>query len=126
MNVRLTASFYSKQSSSSLTLDSVSVRGIGRDSLLYENETLSELELFLNPTSDTTRFLISIQQDGALYTDTLTFHHTNTVWFQSLECGYMVFNHLQSCSHEGSIFDSVVIEDSTVNNNDSEHVRIYF
>jgi hypothetical protein len=129
MSVKLYANFYTVNLSGkdiAVQLDSMTVRGVGSDSILYKDKTLSGFELDLNPNALETQFLVTTQQNGYLYTDTLILHHHNKPWFQSMECGCRVFNTLDGCRVGGSIFKSAAIKDSSVINLKSEHVRLYF
>lgn len=127
MSVKLYANFYtvnSKNKQVAVQVDSMTVKGIGSDSILYTNKTLSGLELDLNPNATKTQFLIVAIQDGYAFKDTLTLYHHNKPWFQSMECGCRVFSTLDSCTVGGHIFKSVTVADSSVINLKAEHVRL--
>jgi hypothetical protein len=128
MSVRLYANFYTIDTDDgevAVSVDSLSVWGVGTDSLLYDNADESGLELILNPNSQQTQYVVAAVQDGYIFVDTLTFDHTNEPWFQSMECGCRVFSTLTGCRTKGIIFQSAVIADSSVNNLESEHVKLY-
>lgn len=126
MNVRLNAQFYVLQDGEevAVTVDSLSVWGVGVDSLLYNNVRTGTIKLILNPKSDTTQYAIAATQNNIVYLDTLTFVHTNNPWFQSLECGCMVFSKLKGVQMGGHIVKSASITDSSVINLDTEHVKL--
>lgn len=127
MSVKLYANFYtvnSKGKEVAVQVDSVTVRGIGSDSILYKNKTLSGFELDLNPNATQSQFLVTTIQEGYLFVDTLTLVHHNKPWFQSMECGCRVFSTLEACRVNGVIFQSATIADSAVINLKSEHVRL--
>lgn len=127
MKVHLYANLYAVSGSKdvSIKLDSVTVQGVGVDSLLYQNATTGSLELPLNPNSDRTQFVVTVQQSGITYTDTLTFLHSNEPWFESPECGCRVNSTLKGCRVTGTIFGGYRIQDSLVTNYATEHVRLY-
>lgn len=128
MSVKLHANFYtinSKNKAVAVQLDSMYVKGVGSDSILYANKTLTGFELDLNPNASQTQFLVVTQQDGYLFQDTLTLIHQNAPWFQSMECGCRVFSTLSGCRVSGVIFQSAVITDSSVINLKSEHVQLF-
>lgn len=128
MSVKLYANFYtinSKGKAVAVQVDSMTVKGVGSDSILYKNKTLSGFVLDLNTNATETQFLITTQQNGYLFVDTLTLKHQNAPWFQSMECGCRVFSTLNSCRVSGIIFKSAVIADSAVINLKSEHVRLF-
>lgn len=127
MSVKLYANFYTLNNKGvevAVQVDSMSVQGIGSDSILYKNKTISKLELDLNPNATETQFLVTAMQNGHLFVDTLTLLHHNKPWFQSMECGCRVFSTLDACRVGGIIFKSATIADSAVINLKSEHVRI--
>lgn len=128
MSVKLYANFYTinlKGNAVAVQVDSFTVKGVGSDSILYKNKTLSGFELDLNPNTAETQFLVTTQQNGFLFVDTLTLVHSNAPWFQSMECGCRVFSTLKGCRVNGVIFKSAVIADSAVINLKSEHVRLF-
>jgi hypothetical protein len=127
MSVKLHANFYSVNSKGkevAVQVDSMTVKGVGSDSILYKNKTLSGFVLDLNPNTTETQFLVTTVQNGYLFVDTLTFEHHNKPWFQSMECGCRVFSTLSACRVAGVIFQSAVIKDSSVINLTSENVRL--
>jgi len=128
MSVKLYANFYTVNLSGKtipVQLDSMTVKGVGSDSILYKNKTLSGFVLDLKPNALQTQFLVTTQQNGYIFTDTLTLEHHNKPWFQSMECGCRVFSTLDACRVGGFIFKSATIKDSAVINLKSEHVRLY-
>jgi len=127
MSVKLYANFYtinSKGKTVAVQVDSMTVKGVGSDSIIYKNKTLSGFVLDLNTNAMQTQFLVTTQQKGYLFVDTLTLEHQNAPWFQSMECGCRVFSTLKGCRVGGVIFQSAVIADSAVINLKSEHVRL--
>lgn len=120
--VKMYGSFYSLDSKKALELDSITVWGVGSDSLIYDNATLSELALDLNPKAQETKYVIQAKAGGYLFTDTLSLKYTNQPWFQSMECGCMVFSTLESCETTGTIFQSVTILDPKIINQKKKHV----
>lgn len=127
MSVKLYANFYTVNSKGvevAVQVDSMTVQGVGSDSILYKNKTISSLALDLNPTATETQFLVKAVQNGYVFVDTLTLMHHNKPWFQSMECGCRVFSTLDACRVSGIIFKSATIADSAVTNKKVEHVRI--
>jgi hypothetical protein len=121
-DVKVNCSFYSLDTKKAVSLDSVTVWGVGSDSIIYDNSTLSEIALELNPKSNETKYVFQAVAEGYTFRDTLTFKHTNKPWFQSMDCGCMVFSTLDTCLTTGSIFQSVTIVNHEVINYDTEHV----
>lgn len=120
--VKVNCSFFHLEENKAVSIDSVTVWGVGSDSIIYKNKTLGKMALELNPESNETKYVFQAVGDGHTFTDTLTFKHTNRPWFQSMECGCMVFSTLDTCLTTGSIFQSVKIVDHEVINIAIEHV----
>jgi hypothetical protein len=119
MDVKVYCSFYSLDSLAAVSFDSVTVWGVGSDSMIYKKETLSELALELNPKAQETQYVFQAKSG---LKDTISFYHTNQPWFQSMDCGCMVFSTLDSCKTTGSIFNKATILDSKIINKKTEHV----
>ncbi len=127
MSVKLYANFYTVNSKGvevAVQVDSMTVKGVGSDSIIYKNKTLKGFELDLNPNATESQFLVTTLQNGYLFKDTLTLVYHNKPWFQSMECGCRVFSTLDACRVGGIIFQSSTIKDSSVINLKSEHVRL--
>jgi len=125
-SVKVYCTLHSLLQNKDVKMDSISVWGAGSDSLVYNNESLSELELDLNPNAQETKYVVQIKTDGNLYKDTLSLKHTNQPWFQSMECGCMVFSTLDTCLTTGTIFQSANIVNHQVNNQQTENVVLNF
>lgn len=124
MDVKVYCSLYSLTLNKAVGIDSVSVWGAGSDSLVCDNDTVSELALELNPNLQKTQYVIQATQNGHIFTDTLSFYHKNKPWFESMECGCMVFSTLDSCKTTGTIFQSAVILDPDIINIKTKHVTL--
>jgi len=127
-DVKVYCNFYSLDSAFAVKFDSVSVWGVGSDSLIYKDKTVNEIGLELNPKAQETQYVIQIKAKGSniYFKDTISLYHTNQPWFQSMDCGCMVFSTLNSCKTTGSIFQSATILDSTIINKKTEHVVLNF
>ena len=125
MDVKVYCSFYSQTLKEAVQIDSVTVWGLGSDSLIYDNETVSELALELNPKVQKTEYVVQAINSGYLYKDTLTLKYVNQPWFQSMECGCMVFSTLESFETTGEIFQSATILNPKIINQKTEHVVLH-
>jgi len=123
-DVKVYCSFYQVDSLRAVGFDSVKVWGVGSDSLIYNNDSTNELALELNRKAQITQYVFQVKAQKTTYyfTDTITLYHTNQPWFQSIDCGCMVFSTLDSCKTTGSIFKSTKILDSKIINTKKEHV----
>lgn len=135
-NARLKVGFYTavfnsstgKYTSSSLTIDSLTVNGIDSlgnivDSILYNNsKNLSVIKLPLNKFSNESKFIIRFNDS---IQDTLTVFHTNYDQYLSFECG-IIRNHLiDTVLITNHFVDSVKIEEHNVSTIDAEHLQIF-
>jgi len=125
MEVQVHCNFYRSSDKVAISVDSVSVWGVGSDSLICSNETLSQLALDLDPKKEETQYVIQAKQNGYTFNDTLSLFHKNQPWFQSMECGCMVFSTLDSCKTKGSIIQSTAIVNPKINNNQTENVNLF-
>lgn len=123
--VKVYCDFYRLSDNKAVTIDSVSVWGVGSDSLFYNKKKLSELALDLNPNAQETQYVVQVIQNGHQFVDTLSIAHTNQPWFQSMECGCLVFSTLDTCLTTKSIFQSATILNPKIINKKSKHVILY-
>jgi hypothetical protein len=124
-DVKVYCQFYSDSLQSTVSLNKVSVWGVGSDSLIYNSATSTELALELNPDSTTTRFVVSAQTDTSDITDTLTFIYHNKAWFVSMDCNCLTFSTIDTCFNTGSLFTSINILVRTVDNTEKTHVVLH-
>jgi len=121
-DVKVACSFYQTDLSKSVSLPGLSVWGLGKDSLLYNNQTESKIELELNPNASISRYVVKMATNNGTFYDTLTFYYTSGTWFQSMDCDCMTFSTLDSCTTTGTIFPSVTLKQPLVNNTKTTHV----
>jgi hypothetical protein len=106
-----------------ITMDSVWVKGVGIDSILYNNtKSVSQLSLPLQENKSISRFVI---RNNATY-DTLTCYQTNIKQFISLECGCEVNFQLDSVKTTKHLIKSVQIVQKNVTNQSIENIQIFF
>ncbi|MCK9301041.1 MAG: DUF6452 family protein [Bacteroidales bacterium] len=118
--------FYSSETDKAGSIENVSVRGLGKDSLIYDSKTLSKFALPLRSDAQESVFIIEIEQSSTLFRDSLRLAHSNNEWFISMECGCIVLHTLLEARPGGAGFiDSVRIVDSEIKNALTEHVKIY-
>ena len=139
-NVELGATFYhvSKNmttgavSKSSLTVDSVTVKGLSYDSInnkyyyidsiLYnKSKSINNVYLPLHKFTNTTKY--EVQFNSTI--DTVTILHTNSVQYLSLECGCMKVHSLDTVLTTNHFIDSVRIINHNVKTNNAENLRIF-
>ena len=98
----------------------VTIRGIGIDSILYKDSTLTGLILPLS-ANDTTIFLISFDSVN----DTITFIHETSMEYVSMESGFYNEYKLQSIDFTQNRIDSILITDSLVTKTWHENIKLY-
>ncbi len=106
-----------------LTIDSLTVRGLGSDSLIYNNsKKIKSIKLPLRIGSNETAFELRINN----ITDTLYFQHSNNnQYFISLECGCIVTHEILRASTTAHYLDSIIINNKDVNNIETTHIQIF-
>jgi len=124
-DVKVYCSFYSISKGAAVSLDSLSVWGVGSDSLIYKKQTISQLALELNPNSTKTQYVVQSKTGNYVFTDTLTFIHTNKPWYESKDCDCMVFSTLDTCLTTGGIFQYATIPDHNIINYEKTHVVLH-
>jgi len=105
------------------TIDSIWVRGLGLDSLIYKNKKSEKLiRIPLNSTLDHTDYIIRFNDK----TDTISiFHQNNDKYYLSLECGCIVAHTIDEVVSTRHYIDSVSIVYPEINNTSIENVQIY-
>lgn len=107
----------------SSTTEKMTIKGLDNDSLLYNDQSLSSFDLPLRVLEPTSSFVL---QRGILGTDTIVIFHENTNNFISLECGCFVYHTIKETATTTHQIDSVVIENTYVQNVSEKHLRIYY
>ncbi len=104
-----------------VAFDSLSVWGIGSDSVLYNNaKNVSSLSLPLRPDANITQFYIMIGD----WSDGLTIYHTPTPYFVSMACGCFVYHTIDSVEVKGTIFHHAELLNAAVQNVEQENIRL--
>lgn len=120
----LQVGFYSTRTHADTILTNVSARGLGSDSLLYDEVTANGLYLNLNMHSDSTSFVIRTQTlEDQLH---ITYHRSLKP--VSGAGGITMEMYIDSVSHSGTsgFIDSVAIVNHGVNYNEGfENVQIF-
>lgn len=119
---------------STLSVDSLTVRGIKRDtvtgkeflvdSLIYKNKkSVSKIFLPLNKSKSVTESKFTVRFNNTI--DTVTIFHTNYDEYLSLECGCIKIHSIDTVSTTNHFIDSVRIVIHNVNTTNAEHIHIY-
>ena len=119
---------------STLTIDSLTVQGIKRDtitgkeflvdSLIYNNKkSISKIFLPLNKSKSANESKFAVKFNNTI--DTVTIFHTNYDDYLSLECGCIKTHSIDTVSTTNHFIDSVRIVIHNVNTTNAEHIHIY-
>jgi len=108
------------------TLDSLTVTALGTDSVIINRDlNVHKISLPLRFTNETTSFVFHYTRTSR---DTITFEHTNTPYFLSLECGYetqqVLTGNFRYAPYSRAI-DSIAIINLQANTNGKENVEFY-
>lgn len=125
------AGFYSYSTLKAITVDKITVGGVGapNDSVLIYNGSTQQIYLPFRPLQDTTAYYIHYNTKGiddASLNDTLRFAYRRSPYFASEECGAMYRYVVTSFDATRHLIDSVALVDSVITNIDRETIRIYF
>ena len=105
-----------------ISLGTLSVQGIGTDSLLYNNSIdINSIKAPLNPFAETSQFQF-IMGD---ITDTITINYKNKVEVLSLECGSIRTHTIESAQTTGHFIDSITILTPNVNTTHVENLKLH-
>lgn len=98
----------------------VSIRGIGLETYLFKDTSLSVLNLPLSANNKSS-FLISFDS----ISDTITFTHETSMKYASMETGFYNEYKLQSINFTKNRIDSIQIKDSLVTKTWHENIKLY-
>ncbi len=108
--------------SSFTTWDSITVQGVGSDSVLYDNEkSVSKLLVPLRIDKNVTAYALTWRGK----TDTLYMWHDNTQRFISMACGCVVYHTIESVAGRSVWMDSLKLVNSAVENIEQDNVQVY-
>ena len=102
----------------------VSLMVNGKDSLFINHKTDAEevsLPMSYTQSIDTVIFLY---EDGLR--DSLYITHSNEPYYQSMECGTLMFHSINDVQHTNVWVDSAAIKNTNVNFKGNENIKIYF
>lgn len=125
------AGFYSSQTKKAITIDSLTVFGVGvpNDSLLLDTARASQTYLPLDIEKTQARFVIRYdqQQLAALkLADTVTIDYSPRPYFHSEECGAMYYFDVKGYRTTNVLIDSMQIITPVFDNTTAETIKIYF
>lgn len=106
-----------------LTVDSMTIQGIGVDSILYNKKKMSSMTLPLNKFQTASQFQVTFND----VTDTVTILHSNYDTYLSLECGCIKTHTIDSVITTNHFLDSasITIHDVNTSTSAQEHIKLY-
>jgi hypothetical protein len=119
----LKVSFYSYSTRAITAPATLTVRGLGRDSLLYNQATqVKSARLPLNPMADTTAFILTINN----IVDTMIIRQISFPHLVSKECGYTYYFNIEQPLSTRHNIDSIGAPKRTITTQNEENLRIYY
>ena len=103
-------------------IDSITVQGIGSDSILYNNtKNATSISLPLHNTLTTTSYALIVNG----MPDTLTVNHQNNDFFVSMECGCFTYHVIEDVTETANLFDSVAYINFDIGRTQTENIRLF-
>ena len=100
----------------------VSLMVNGREAMVADQGN-EDLRLPMSYTSDCDTLLFRYDSDMS---DTIYFRHKNIQFYQSMECGTVMYHRIDSVEYTHNLIDSVAIVNKFVNFDDNENIKVYF
>ena len=104
------------------TWDSITVQGVGSDSVLYQNRK-GVKHVYIPLREDTTVTAFRMIWRGK--TETVYIQHDNTQRFVSMACGCVIYHQIEKVWTDKVWADSVVILNTAVEAVEQDNIRIY-
>ena len=126
------AGFYSSQTKSAVSIDSLTVFGVGMigdTTIIHNSNSIHQVYMPFNVNATQSRFVLRYEQKNfAQYgiEDTLTINYEPVPFFHSNECGAMYLYEIKDYSITHALIDSVLILDSRIDNTNKENIQIIF
>ena len=125
------AGFYSYETLQAITVNDISIGGVGapNDSLLLEKGSANKIYLPFRSGNTETSYMIRYESEelggGELY-DVIQFTYESIPYFASEECRAMYKYIISDVTHTNVLIDSVGLVTDEITNADIETIRIYF
>ena len=120
--VMLNAGFFSSGTTTSLSVDSLTIFGLGQDSMLYNvKNSINKINLPLNKKEDLSIFVLTFKT----IQDTLWVLYTNDDYLISYECGTVITHKIDTVITTNHYIESVKIINHDINTTDVQHLQIF-
>lgn len=125
------AGFYSMQTKSQISVDSLTLYGVGAkgDAFLLDNAAASQVYMPMPLSGSSAEFVFHYNAHALNHialNDTLTIHYNSYPKFVSNECGAIYYYEVSGFSHTHHLIDSVAMPTMVFDNIDREVIQIYF
>ena len=126
--------FYNSATKASAVIkDTLTIKAAGTDTVLYNlGVNLTEVNLPMSYSNSADTLLFNISNNGEKRTDTIVVAHTNEAHFESIDCSPAMFHKITSAKLLGGTgsakvvkIDSVAVNNSKVNYNVVENVKVF-
>ncbi len=122
-NAYLKASFYQTSTDRAVPPDSLTLYGIGNDSVIYKKTPRVQPAMIpLNASAPGCRFLIKINGVD----DTISFFYSTFAHLISKECGYTFFHDLDSVAFTRNMIDTIQVKLKTITTFNEPNIFIYY
>lgn len=122
MTVALQVSFMNDSTLKATTIDSLSVWGLGKDSLLYNNKKkLGKISLPLNKFEESSIFVLRMNEQ----LDTMMVLYTNQDYFISFACGSVITHQIDTVLTTSNYISRMLIKQHYINTANVPHLEIY-
>jgi hypothetical protein len=122
-NAFLKASFYQTSTGRAVPPDSLTLHGIGKDSVIYKKTPRVQPAMIpLNASAPGCRFLIRINGVD----DTISFFYSTFAHLISKECGYTFFHDLDSVAFTRNMIDTIQVKLKTITIFNEPNIFIYY
>jgi hypothetical protein len=120
--VMLNAGFFSSGTTTGLSVDSLTIFGLGQDSMLYNvKNSINKINLPLNKKEDLSIFVLKFKT----IQDTLWVLYTNDDYLISYECGTVITHKIDTVITTNHYIESVRIINHDINTTDVQHLQIF-
>jgi hypothetical protein len=118
------ATFYNYVTSKILAPDSLTVYGLGKDTVKLYNKSINITiaQIPLNASKGTSSFVFRING----ITDTLAFLYTSYPHLVSKECGFTYYHVLDSYTVTGNAIDTIIFTNKNITTVNEENIRIFY
>ncbi len=126
------AGFYSSQTKSAISIDSLTVFGVGMigDTTIVNNaNSMCQVYMPFNPGATQAQFVLRYEQKAFSnfgIEDTLTVSYEAVPFFHSNECGAMYVYDIKDYSTTHALIDSVLFLAPRIDNTNKENIQIFF